>query len=154
MSSHPQSQYVLQGSNPPATPGIPHPDQAAPLHREAAPQTGVSAPPAPATSFPNSPDVSGALPSTPSVPVPTAAVPTSGSVPLSPPPIQSNFDRVSLESASAVTAKAPISFEPFGYEVLKSLHEFGLGGSTTHVPALPAPFEVPAPPDYYFLPKH
>ena len=152
MSSRSQSLSVLQAGNPPASPGLPHSDVVVNVFRGAAPRSGASANPAPATSFPASPDGSGA-PSAPAVPMPSAAVPSSGSVPLSPPPIQPSFDRESIEPGNAVTPKVPISFEPFGSEVLKSLHEFGLGGSTAPVPALPTGIAAPVTPDYYFLPK-
>ena len=156
MSNRSQSVSVLQAGNPPASPGLPHSEVVVNVFREATPRTGVSSTPTSATSLPASPASSSAHPSHPSAPavaIPSAVPPVGGSVPLSPPAIPSSLDRESVESASAVNLKLPISFEPFGSEVLKSLHEFGLGGSTGHEPALPAPFEVPAAPDYYFLPK-
>jgi len=153
MSNRSQSLSVLQAGNPPAAPGVPHSDVVGDASREVAPHLGFSSAPAPATSLPASPSTSAALPSPPAVPLPSAAVPASGSAPLSPHPIPSSFDRESAESANVVTAKVPVSFEPFGSEVLKSLHEFGLGGSAVPSPALPPPFELPAAPDYYFLPK-
>jgi len=148
MSDLSQTRSVLEAGNPPAAPGVTHSDVIANLFREFSPHAAVPGTVAPTPTPPLSPDP-GSLPASPAVPLPAPALPGGGAPVGTLPPIQSGFE--SAETTNAVTSRIPVSFEPFGSEVLKSLQESGLGISAFDAPALPLPHGVPASPDYYFL---
>ena len=148
MSDHSQTRSVIEAGNSPASPGVTHSDVIVNLFREFTPQAGVPGAVLPSPTPPLSP---GPLPASPAVPLPSPALPGGGTLPGTPPPIQSGFGLESVETTNAVTLRIPVSFEPFGSEVLKSLQESGFGISAFDAPALPLPHGVPASPDYYFL---
>ena len=154
MSDLSQSRSVLKAGNPPAAPGVTHSDVVVNLFREFAPHAGVPGTVAPSPTVTLSPDP-GSLPANPAVPLPAPVLPGGGAPLGTPPPIQSGIGFDSAETTNAVTSRIPVSFEPFGSEVLKSLQESGLGIPAFDAPALPLPHAVPASPDYYFLaPQH
>ncbi|MEI6035541.1 MAG: hypothetical protein WCS65_14845 [Verrucomicrobiae bacterium] len=139
MSNLAQTRSGVQAGNPPGSPGVTHSEVVANLFRGVS--SGAGIPSAPASALP------GGVPDA----APSAGLPAGGD--LQAPPVPYSSDLESSETANAATAGVPVSFEPFGSEVLKSLHEFGLGGASAHAPALPAPFEAPPAPNYYFLPQ-
>ena len=153
MSDLSQTRSVLEAGNLPATPGVTHSDVVVNLFREFAPHSGVPGTVAPSPTLPLSHDP-GSLPASPAVPLPAPVLPGGGAPLGTPPPIQSGFGLESAETTSAVTSRIPVSFEPFGSEVLKSLQESGFGISAFDAPALPLPHEAPVSPDYYFLAPH
>ena len=151
MSDLSLTRSVIEAGNPPASPGVTHSDVVVNLFREFAPHAGVPGTVAPSATPPLSPDP-GSLPASPAVPLPAPALPGGGSSsPGTPPPIQPSIGLESAETTNAVTSRIPVSFEPFGSEVLKSLQESGLGISTFDEPSLPLPHGATASPDYYFL---
>ena len=150
MSDLSQTRSVLEAGNPPATPGVTHSDVVVNLFREFAPHAGIPGTVGPSPTPPLSPDP-GSLPASPAVPLPAPALPGGGAPLGTPPAIQPSIGLGSAETTNAVTARVPVSFEPFGSEVLKLLQESGLGISAFDAPALPLPQELPGSPDYYFL---
>jgi len=74
-----------------------------------------------------------------------------GSDPLSPPPVHTGADLETAETADTTTTTIPVSFEPLGSDVLKSLHESGLDRAGIDVPPVPHSYEGSGRPDYYFL---
>ena len=150
MSDLSQTRSVLEAGNPPAAPGVTHSDVVVNLFRAFAPQATVPGTASPSVTPPLSPDP-GSLPASPAVPLPAPALPGGGASIGTPPPIQPSIGLESAATTNAVTSRIPVSFEPFGSEVLKSLQESGLGISAFDAPALPIPHGAPATPDYYFL---
>lgn len=138
MPDLPQTRSALEAGNPPATPGITHSDVVVNLFRELAPQAVV-----PGTVAPSATSASN-----PAVPLPSPALPGRRALPDTPPPIQPGLVP---DATTAEASRIPLSFEPFGSEVLKSLQESGIGISAFDEPALPLPHGAAASPDYYFL---
>jgi hypothetical protein len=154
MSDLLQTRSVPEDGNPPASPGVTHSDVVVHLFRELASRAGIPGTAAPTPALPAGSDLAGAGSDLPAIPLPFPVLPGAGGVPTSPPQIQSGIDPESAETTGAGSSQIPVSFEPFGSEVLKSLHEFGFGASGFDAPALPVPHEVPAAPSYYFLAPH
>lgn len=79
------------------------------------------------------------LPEQPDAPLSASSVPTASDL--------------AISQSQQVSPQIPAAFNPIGSEVLKALHESGLGIPTTPEPALPSIIHSPGAPDYYFLPR-
>jgi len=144
-------------AEPAATVDQPHSDVVLSLFREITSRTRPSAASAPDAPLPGVPDQPG-VPAGPAsaegeassaVPGSHSVTPAAESDPLSPPPVHTGTDLGPEEPEAAESPALPHSFEPFGAETLKSLHELGINSSSA--PAVPPSYEVPGQPDYYFL---
>ena len=131
------SEALLGATVPKAAPESAHSDVVASLFREISSRTGLPSGPASAEGA-----ASDAIPGSHSVP------PASESSPVAP-SVHSGFGAAPEGNCGYVTPSIPISFAPFGSEVLKSLHDFGLEGPTARAVLHEA--EVSDQPDYYFL---
>ena len=131
-----------------ASSGLPHTDVVVSLFREIASRAGLPA--VGETSIPTGPaSAEGAAVS--AVPGAQSVSSPAGSDPLSPPPVHTGADLETAETADTTTTTIPVSFEPLGSDVLKSLHESGLDRAGIDVPPVPHSYEGSGRPDYYFL---
>ena len=141
-------------AEPAATLDLPHSAVVLNLFREitsrgALPAVGTPEEPLPgAFEVPGGPaSLDGAISS--AVPGSQSVAPAAESDPLAPPPVHTGTDLGPKEVEETPSSEIKPAFEPFGSETLKSLHEFGLNGSSS--PATPSLSDGSAHPDYYFL---
>ena len=144
-------------AEPAATVDQPHSDVVLSLFREITSRGGLPAAGVPEASLPGRPELPG-VPAGPasadgaassSIPGPQSVAPAAESDPLSPPPVHTGSHLGSAEPDGREAAALPVSFEPFGYETLRSLNEFEAGSSSAR--STPSSYEVSSQPDYYFL---